>query len=59
MLRVLWSFGCYLGLVFNIFDFELSADDMNKIKSMDTDKSLFFSHRDVETVKFLINYKRQ
>ena len=44
---------------FNIFDFELSADDMNKIKSMDTDKSLFFSHRDVETVKFLINYKRQ
>ena len=40
---------------FNIFDFELSADDMNKIKSMDTDKSLFFSHRDVETVKFLIN----
>ena len=44
---------------FNIFDFELSSDDMNKIKSMDTNKSLFFSHRDAETVKFLINYRRQ
>ena len=42
---------------FNIFDFELSADDMNKIKSMDTDKSLFFSHRDVETLKFLFSIK--
>lgn len=42
---------------FNIFDFELSADDMNKIKSMDTGKSLFFSHSDVEIVKFLISKK--
>ncbi len=42
---------------FNIFDFELSADDMNKIKSMDTGKSLFFSHSDVEIVKFLIGRK--
>ena len=42
---------------FNIFDFELSADDMNKIKSMDTNKSLFFSHTDIELVKFLLEYK--
>lgn len=42
---------------FNIFDFELSADDMDKIKSMDTGKSLFFSHSDIEIVKFLISKK--
>ena len=42
---------------FNIFDFELSEDDMNKIKSMDTGKSLFFSHTDIELVKFLLEYK--
>ena len=42
---------------FNIFDFELSADDMNKIKSMDTGKSLFFSHSDIELVKLLISIK--
>ena len=42
---------------FNIFDFELSADDMDKIKSMDMEKSLFFSHSDVEIVKFLIGRK--
>ena len=42
---------------FNIFDFELYEDDMNKIKSMDTGKSLFFSHSDVEIVKFLIGRK--
>lgn len=42
---------------FNIFDFELSEDDMNKIKTMDTGKSLFFSHSDVEIVKFMISHK--
>ena len=42
---------------FNIFDFELSADDMNKIKSMDTGKSLFFSHSDIELVKLLLSVK--
>lgn len=40
---------------FNIFDFELSEEDMNKIKTMDTGKSLFLSHQEVESVKFLIN----
>ena len=42
---------------FNIYDFELSADDMNKIKSMDTGKSLFFSHSDIELVKLLFSIK--
>ena len=38
---------------FNIFDFELSTDDMEQIKKLDMDKSLFFDHRDPETVKRL------
>ncbi len=35
---------------FNIFDFELSKDDMEKIKELDTNKSLFFSHYDPNMV---------
>ena len=42
---------------FNIFDFELSEDDMNKIKSMDMGKNLVFSHSDIELVKFLFSIK--
>lgn len=38
---------------FNIFDFELSADDMNAIVALDTKKSLFFEHRDPAMVKWL------
>ena len=38
---------------FNIFDFELSAEDMEAIVSLDTKKSLFFDHRDPEMVKWL------
>nr|WP_263323541.1 aldo/keto reductase [Neobacillus sp. Marseille-Q6967] len=38
---------------FNIFDFELSHEDMEKIASLDTKQSLFFSHRDPEIVKWL------
>lgn len=38
---------------FNIFDFELSQDDMEKISALDTKESLFFSHRDPEIVKWL------
>lgn len=37
----------------NIFDFELSSDDMDAIVSLDTKKSLFFDHRDPEIVKWL------
>lgn len=35
---------------FNIFDFELSKEEMNKIKELDTGKSLFFSHYDPNMV---------
>ena len=38
---------------FHIFDFELSEEDMNKIRALDTGKSLFFSHYAPETVEFL------
>lgn len=36
---------------FNIFDFELSQDDMELITTLDTKQSLFFSHNDPEMVK--------
>ena len=35
---------------FNIFDFKLSDEDMNKIKELDTKTSLFFSHYDPNMV---------
>lgn len=35
---------------FNIFDFELSKEDMDKIKELDTGKSLFFTHYDPNMV---------
>jgi diketogulonate reductase-like aldo/keto reductase len=38
---------------FNIFDFELSSEDMEIIKTLDTNASLFFDHRDPKMVKFL------
>ncbi|MFI5133950.1 MAG: aldo/keto reductase [Chitinophagales bacterium] len=38
---------------FNIFDFELSAEDMVAIKSLDTKASSFFDHRDPAMVKWL------
>ncbi|AIM36706.1 2,5-diketo-D-gluconic acid reductase [Sphingobacterium sp. ML3W] len=37
----------------DIFDFELTAEDMATIQSLDTKESLFFSHRDPEIVKWL------
>ncbi len=39
---------------FNIFDFELSADDMNSIAKLDTQKSLFFSHSNPTTVEWFV-----
>jgi 2,5-diketo-D-gluconate reductase A len=42
---------------FNIFDFELSAEDMEVIKTLDTRASLFFDHRDPAMVKWLGSYK--
>ncbi len=38
---------------FNIFDFELSAEDTAAIATLDTKQSLFFDHRDPEMVKML------
>lgn len=38
---------------FNIFDFELSTEDMDAIKTLDTNASLFFDHRDPKMVKWL------
>jgi 2,5-diketo-D-gluconate reductase A len=38
---------------FNIFDFELSQEDMAQIATLDTKESLFFSHRDPEMVKWI------
>ncbi|NDV64910.1 aldo/keto reductase [Bacteroides sp. 224] len=42
---------------FDVFDFELSADDMTAIQTLDMGQSAFFDHRDVEFVKWLGNYK--
>ena len=38
---------------FNILDFELSNEDMEAIKTLDTNASLFFDHRDPAMVKWL------
>jgi 2,5-diketo-D-gluconate reductase A len=38
---------------FNIFDFELNTEDMEAIKTLDTNASLFFDHRDPKMVKWL------
>ena len=38
---------------FNIFDFELKAEDMEAIKTLDTKTSSFFDHRDPAMVKWL------
>jgi 2,5-diketo-D-gluconate reductase A len=42
---------------FNIFDFELSAEDMEAIVSLDTKTSLFFNHRDPEIIKWMGSLK--
>jgi 2,5-diketo-D-gluconate reductase A len=39
---------------FNIFDFELDANDMASIASLDQETSAFFDHRDPEKVKWLV-----
>lgn len=38
---------------FEIFDFELSGDDMKLISTLDTGESLFFSHRDPKTAEWI------
>jgi len=36
-----------------VFDFDLSAEDMEAIKTLDTGSSAFFDHRDPAMVKWL------
>lgn len=40
---------------FDVFDFELSGEDMEAIKELDKNESSFIDHRDPETVKQLSN----
>jgi 2,5-diketo-D-gluconate reductase A len=42
---------------FNIFDFELSTEDLQAISSLDTGASQFFDHRDPAMVKWLSERK--
>lgn len=41
---------------FEIFDFELSGDDMNTLKALDKGESIFVNHYDPEFVQSIINY---
>jgi 2,5-diketo-D-gluconate reductase A len=42
---------------FNIFDFELSPEDMEAIKTLDRGKTTIFDHHDPVKVKFLSGYR--
>ncbi|MFK4302138.1 MULTISPECIES: aldo/keto reductase [unclassified Paenibacillus] len=44
---------------FNVFDFKLTAEDMEKIAVLDTGESAFFSHYDPQTVEFLTDYGKK
>lgn len=39
---------------FNVFDFELTADEMAKVEALDSGESLFFSHHDPKTVEWFM-----
>ncbi|MDY0989387.1 aldo/keto reductase [Flavobacterium sp. CFBP9031] len=41
----------------NVFDFELSRQDMDSIFKLDIAESLFFSHYDADFVKMILSYK--
>jgi diketogulonate reductase-like aldo/keto reductase len=43
---------------FDVFDFELSPEDMDAIAALDTGRSLFFDHRDPKMVKVLGEARR-
>lgn len=43
---------------FEVFDFDLTADDMDAIASLDTGSSSFFDHRDPAMVKMLSEARR-
>ena len=43
----------------NVFDFELTKEDMGRISKLDTGESAFFSHYDPQTVEFLTDYGKK
>ncbi len=43
---------------FNIFDFELSAEEMKRIEALDTKRSLFFSHYDPAMVEQFMQWEK-
>lgn len=43
----------------NVFDFELTTEDMDVIKQLDNGVSLFFSHRDSDMVERLVGLTRK
>lgn len=43
----------------DVFDFELSDEDMKAIAGLDTKTSLFFNHQDASTVDFFVNLIQQ
>ena len=42
---------------FNIYDFELTPEEMARIEAVDLVKSLFFDHNDPETVKMFMGWR--
>lgn len=42
---------------FNVFDFELTAQDMESISVLETGRSLFLDHRESEIVEWLCNWR--
>jgi diketogulonate reductase-like aldo/keto reductase len=44
---------------FDVFDFQLDAEDMAAIAALDTGKSTFFDHRDPAMVKWLATANRK
>lgn len=42
---------------FNLFDFELTDEEIEKIKGLDLGKSAFFNHLDPETVKMFMGWR--
>lgn len=40
---------------YNVFDFTLTAEEIEKIAALDTCESLFFSHYDPQAVEYIIN----
>ncbi len=40
---------------FDVFDFKLTDEEMNKLEALDTGESLFFSHHDPKTVEWFMS----